>query len=40
MEEHSLGLIFFLLRTTRPFGFLLGEGLCFPIDETRFSKIK
>ena len=32
---------FFLLVTARPFGFLGGGGqLFFPIDETRFSKIK
>ena len=28
---------FFLLGAARPFGFLVGEGLFFPIDETRFS---
>ena len=47
MEECSLDLIF-LLVTARPFGFLGGRrgggggaGSCFfPIDETRFSKIK
>ena len=33
---------FFKLVTTRPFGFLGGEGAAvfFPIDETTFSKIK
>ena len=36
MEECSLNLIF-LLGTARPFGCLVGEGLFFPIDETRFS---
>ena len=36
MEEYSLDLIF-SLRSARPFGFLVGEGLFFPIDETRFS---
>ena len=27
----------FFIRAARPFGFLVGEGLFFPIDETRFS---
>ena len=36
MEECSLVLIF-LLGAARPFGFLVGEGLFFPTDETRFS---
>ena len=41
MEECFLDLIF-LLVTARPFGFLGGVGAAvfFPIDETRFSKIK
>ena len=39
MEECSLDLIF-LLGTARPFVFLVGEGLFFPIDETRFSQTK
>ena len=39
MEECSTDLIF-LLGTARPFSFLVGEGLFFPIDETRFSKVK
>ena len=30
----------FLLGTARPFGSLVGLGLFFPIDETRFPKIK
>ena len=30
----------FLLGTARPLIFLVGEGLFFPIDETRFSKIR
>ena len=29
---------FFLLGTARPFGFLVGEGLFFPIDETDFPR--
>ena len=33
--ECSLNLSFYLLWTARPFGFLMGEGLFFPIDETR-----
>ena len=36
MEECYLDLIFFI-RAARPFGFLVREGLFFPIDETRFS---
>ena len=37
MEERSLDLIFFLLGAARPFGYLVGEGVCFfSIDETRF----
>ena len=37
MEECSLDLIY-LLGAARPFDFLVGgEGLFFPIDETRFS---
>ena len=36
MQECSLDLIF-LLGAARPFGFFVGEGLFFPIDETRFS---
>ena len=36
MEECSLDLIF-LFGAARPFGFLVGEGLFFSIDETRFS---
>ena len=41
MEECSLDLIF-LLVTAIPFGFLGGGGAAgfFPIDATRFSKIK
>ena len=27
----------FLLGIARPFGFLMGEGLFIPIDETRFT---
>ena len=30
---------FFLLGTARPCVFLVGEGLLFPIDETRFSHL-
>ena len=42
MEESSLDLIFSLLVTARPFGFLGGGGAAvfFPIDETIFSQIK
>ena len=36
VEERSLDLIV-LLRTARPFGSLMGEGLFFSIDETSFS---
>ena len=36
MEERSLGLIF-LLGTSRPFVFLLEEGLFLPIDGIIFS---
>ena len=40
MEECFPDLIFSLV-TARPFGFLGGGGAAvFPIDETRFSKIK
>ena len=39
MEECSLDLIF-LLGTARLFVFLVGDGLFFPIDETKFPKIK
>ena len=39
MEERSLDLIF-LLGVARPCGFLMGEGLFFSLDETRFSKTK
>ena len=39
MEECSLDLIF-LFGTARLFVFLVGDGLCFPIDETKFPKIK
>ena len=35
MEECSLDLIF-LLGAARPFVYPVGEGLFFPIDETRF----
>ena len=28
---------FFLLESARPFGFLVGKGLFFPIDEAKFS---
>ena len=35
MEECSLDLIF-KIRAARPFAFLVGEGLFFPTDETRF----
>ena len=36
MEECSLDLII-LLGVARPFGFLVGEGMFFRIEETRFS---
>ena len=36
MAECSLDFIF-LFGVARPFDFLVGEGLFFPIDETRFS---
>ena len=39
MEECSLDLIF-LQETARLFGFLVGDGLFSPIDETKFSKLK
>ena len=39
MEECSLDLIF-LKGTARLFVFLVGDGLFFPIDETKFPKIK
>ena len=38
MKECSIDL--FLLGAARPFVFLVGEGLFFLIDETRFSKTK
>ena len=37
MEECSLDLIF-LLGAARPFGFLVGLGCFFPIDESRFFR--
>ena len=42
VEECSLDLIFYKgqLLPARQFGFLMGEGLFFPIDETRFSQTK
>ena len=39
MEERSLDLIF-LLGAARPFGYLVGEGVFFSIDETRFPQTK
>ena len=38
MLECSLDLIF-LKGTARLFGILVGDGLFFPIDETKFSKM-
>ena len=39
MEECSLDLIFYKGQLDYLF-FLVGDGLFFPIDETKFSKIK